>query len=379
MACKFFYTNYWDDYTLTETSEHENFPAENTQHRDFNKAWRSEYGAGSGWGNFSITANVNDRLDLDEGGGEFPVIITPGTYNADTLATMIGSQMTATSLTVGNTWTYVCSYDDVTNKFTIEETSGPNNFSILWKTGTHGSNGTGRTVGETIGFSEDADSGGEGPGAATYTANDLRIHSEERISIDFGTDTNIYAVFIRGHNFSASATVKAEFSSDNFTTVHSTTSFTIQDDILALEWTTPKNYQYARIWIEDRENSDLYVKMGRVFFGTHFQPTRSFLEVSTHAPLDPSVLKSSENGQFSSIQLDHYFTKNYSFIMESADKSNFNTMFTSCGTSKGLFFTKDTGSYLTTTDYVRFSQWQFNSILHSSSIWRLDVGVEKLR
>ena len=65
--------------------------------------------------------------------------------------------------------------------------------------------------------------------------------------------------------------------------------------------------------------------------------------------------------------------------MESADKANFDTMFTSRGTSKDLFITEDTSSYLTTTDYVQFKGWQFRSILHSTPVWRLDLGVEKLR
>ena len=79
MSIKFFYANLWDDYTITETSEHENFPAEYTQHRDFNKAWRSNYGAGSGWGNFKVEAGVNDKVDFEDNGSTTRVAtLTPG-------------------------------------------------------------------------------------------------------------------------------------------------------------------------------------------------------------------------------------------------------------------------------------------------------------
>jgi len=370
MACKFFWNNLWLDYSITETSEHENFPAENTQHRDFNKAWRSNYGAGSGWGNFNIVTGVNDKIDFEEvAANELTATLVQNEYTADELCTQIDTQLTAAS---GGGVVYTVTYSDTTNKFTLaSDRGGGKTFKLLWATGTN----TATSVGDDIGFDVSADDND----AASHEADDLRIHSEERITIDFGAATNIYAVIIRGHNFSASATVKAEFSTDNFANIASTTNFTIQDDILVLEWATPKNYQYARIWIEDRENSDFYVKMGRVFFGPHFQPTRSFLEEAPYIPLDPSISLESENGQPSSIQLDHYFTKTYSFIMEATDKSNFDTMFTSRGTSKDLFITEDVGSYLTTTNYVKFNGWQFRSILHSSPIWRLDLGVAKLR
>jgi len=368
MACKFFYNNLWDDYTITETSEHENFLAENTQHRDFNKAWRSNYGAGSGWGNFNIETGRNDDIDFEETpAAELTATLTQAEYNADELCTEIKTQLEAAGAS-----TYTVTYSDTTNKFTLasNRAGGGGTFKLLWLTGSS----VGK-AGDTIGFDMTADDAD----AASHTADNLRIHSEERLIVDLGAATNIYGIIIRGHNFSATATVDAIFSADGWTTIAEHPDFTIQDDIMVLEYTTPKNYRYVGIRIQDPDNSDLYVKAGRVFFGPHFQPTRSFLEESSHLPLDPSVLLASENGQLSSIQLDQYFTKSYGFIMEATDKSNFDTMFASRGTSKDLFITEDTSSYLTTTDYIQFNGWQFRSILHSSSVWQLDLEVAKLR
>ena len=370
MSLKFFYNNSWDSGTLTETSEHENFLAENTQHRDFNKAWRSNYGAGSGWGNFNIVTGVNDKIDFEETlGAELTATLAQNEYDADALCTQIDTQLTAT----GGGSAYTVTYSDSTNKFTLasDRAGGGGTFKLLCQNGTN----VATSAWDTIGFAITADRAD----AASHTADDLRIHSEERLVEDLGAPTNIYGIIIRGHNFSATATVDAIFSTDAWTTIAEHPDFTVQDDIMILEYNTPKNYQYVGIRIKDPKNSDLYVKMGRPFFGPHFQPTRSFLEESPYVPLDPSMLLASENGQFSSIQFDHYFTKAYSFIMGATDKSNFNTMFTSRGTSKDLFITEDTSSYLTTTDYVKFNGWQFRSILHSSSVWQLDLEVEKLR
>ena len=364
MACKFFYNNLWDDHTITETSEHENFLAENTQHRDFNKAWRSNYGAGSGWGNFLIILNDNDDIVFRETAIEAwrTATLDPGEYNADEVCAEIKDKMDA----AGGGSVYTATYSDSTNKFTIASDGGGGGLFQM--------NDTGNSALPTLGYT-----GTPYAGALTYTADNLRIHSEERLVENLGAATNIYGIIIRGHNFSATATVDAIFSADAWTTIAEHPDFTVQDDIMILEYNTPKNYQYIGIRIKDPENSDLYVKTGRVFFGPHFQPMRSFLEESPYVPLDPSMLLASENGQFSSIQFDHYFTKAYSFIMGATDKSNFNTMFTSRGTSKDLFITEDTSSYLTTTDYVKFNGWQFRSILHSSSVWQLDLEVEKLR
>jgi len=366
MTCRFYYNNLWDNYTLTESTEHSNFTAENTQHRDFNKAWHSNHGAGSGWGYFIIYAGggtQNNKIDFDEGGAELTATLTASTYDADTLATEIKTQMDA-----AGGLTYTVSYSDSTNKFTI---SAGANFTLKWSTGTNASD----SVADTIGFATAADDSG----ASTYTADEIRIHHTEAINIDLGSAQTVHAAMVRGHNFQSTATVKFQYSDDDFTTVAGSWTFTIQDDILAYQSTAGVTYRYWRITIQDVDNSDGYVEMGRIFLGPRFEPTRTFLEEMRYDPADPSIVNQSEDGQISSIQLGHYWTKNYSFIMESADKANFDTMFASPGTSKGLFITEDTSSYLSTTDYVKFNRWSYASVLYSAGYWRLDMEVEKLR
>ena len=115
-SIKFLWDSYWDDYTITESTEHDNFPVENTQHRDFNRAWRTNYGAGSGWGRFGVTTGVNDKIDFEETNGvELTATLTQAVYDADTLAAEIETQLEAAG---GSD--YTVSYSDSTNKFTIE-------------------------------------------------------------------------------------------------------------------------------------------------------------------------------------------------------------------------------------------------------------------
>jgi len=375
MSIKFFYSNEWDDedHTLTESTEHENFPAENTQHRDHNKAWRSQHGSGTGWGRFAIWTGVNDEIDFQEGGGALNATLTQGIYDVDTLCTEIKTQMEA-----AGGYTYTPEYIEsgtYANMFKITASAAP--FSLLCDTGANQAT----AVWSVIGFSTALDRVGQ----QFYYANWIRIHTDEWIKIDLGAATTVYAVIVRGHNFTSAASVKFQFSTDDFATISenlgpaSVFEGGYWVDPIILTWSSPKNYRYVRVYVEDTDNTDLYVKMGRVFVGGHFQPTRAFLEEMTHAPLDPSFLSQSENGQLSSMQLNHYFTKNYGFVMESADKTKFETMFASRGTSKDLFITEDTSSETTTTSYVKFNAWQFMSYLYSSSVWRLDMEVEELR
>jgi hypothetical protein len=370
MASRIYYDNLWDDYTVTASSEHSNFPDDNTQHRDLNKCWRSLYGAGSGWGTFLIEAGVNDKIDFEETGAT-PLVatLTAGTYNADTLAAEIETQLEASGAS-----DYTVTYSDSTNKFTLtsDGAGGAGLFRLFWSTGAN----QGTSVANDIGFFPGADD----VGALTYEADFVRIHTHESLTMDLGSAQNINAVIVRNHNLALSGSVaRIEFSADNFASVAESQAMTVQADIMLYIWTTAKSYQYVRIWLEDVDGDDRYLMVGRVYVGGHFEPTNTFLEETQYIPLDPSTLKQSEDGQYSSIQLTHYWKKQYGYIMGASDKSTFESVFTEVGTTKGLFFCEDTGSYLTTTDYVKFTSFQLQSLLHSVDTWRLDIEMEKLR
>lgn len=372
----FFYNNKWPEQDLEETTQHPNFPLENTILRDFNDEWRTRYGAGSGWGRFTVGAGVKDCIDFDEGGGALLAVITPGTYTADSFAMAVGSAMTAESSAVGYGWTYVCSYDDETNKFTIEETSGPNNFSLSWLTGLSGPGGNGRSAASVLGYSEAADD----TGASSYTADYIRIHRSEYARFLRSSTIDVDAIIIRGHNIQSGAVLYFQGSDDNFSTTPVNVSPTIQDNIIPYIWSSTQQRQDWRIWIEDVDNPELFIKIGVVYVGDGFQVVTNFSnQPHSWKPIDLSIEKESEGGQIRTIQLGRIYTKTYVFRVKGLTEIGyFEDMFEAVGTSKALFICEDPDNPLTTTFYCQFTDWEWNVINKSTHYWELSITVKNL-
>jgi len=354
---KFFYNNLFKTGTITATSEHVNFPKENMQHRDFTKMWHSNHGAGSGWGFFLIVAAVNSRIDFEDNGTDVLVIgLDPGVYTADELAAEIEGLL---ELVSGESFTV--EYLESSNKFKITNDVG--NFKLLWNSGVNKA----RSIATTIGYDDSADD----TGSDNYTADYARIHTEEVVACDFGSVKDIYAVIIQGHNISASGAVYVQFSSDNWTTIHAEVPFVIQPDILVLEWDTPKTYQYARIAIIDPSNSAGYVAMGTPYMGDQLQPETNFMGDGSIDRQDPSNVLPSENGQESSIQLDHFDLLSYTFHVKGlTEKGYFDALFDAMGNSKAFFYCEDPDLPLTTTKYVAINSFGWSG--------RRDVGLYTL-
>lgn len=124
-------------------------------------------------GAFTITTDVNDRIDFDEGGGELWATLDPGTYTTAELLIEIKDE-----LDDAGALTYTVTVDPNTKKFTIAATG---DFSLLWKTGTHGQDGTGTHVGLTIGYAQDEDS--EGESSYEADADVISIHKQDILGV----------------------------------------------------------------------------------------------------------------------------------------------------------------------------------------------------
>jgi len=116
----------------------------------------------------TVTVGVDDKLDFTEGGGELNATLTAAAYpvgatsaEAGTLCKEIKTQLEATGAQ-----TYTVTYSYTTRKFTITQDTG-GTFSILWKTGTNGSDGTDIHCGTLLGYSDAADD----TGATAYVAD----------------------------------------------------------------------------------------------------------------------------------------------------------------------------------------------------------------
>lgn len=363
---RFFYDNNWISPAISSSSAHPNFPASNAQIPWLTRSWRSRYEAGSGWGNFTIILGTNDALDFDEGGAEINITVPTGSYTADTLALQVGTLMTAASVAG---WTFVCTYSDDTNLFTIEETSGPNNFTIRWLNGTN----TATNVADTMGYDNAADDNGLN---ASFESDNVRIHNVEWVTISSAVVIPMTSVIIKHHNFSATVFVQIQGSNDNFATTLFNDTFVYNADIMALMYTVTRSYRYWRIWIEDTANDDGYVEMGIVFLGPDFSPLRNFSPIHLDNPQDPSLLKYSEGGQISTIQREHFLNKNYTFKATN-EKTGFDAIFDEVGISKALFICDDPDVGASVTEYFRLTPWSWSHL--AGDFWNLLIGVEKLR
>ena len=366
---RFMWDNEADAATITSSTEHTNFPDDNVVHRWHTRPWRSNYGAGSGWGRFVITAASNDRIDFDEGGGEITANLTPGVYTADSLAAHLKVIMDVASGAHTYTWEYL----DGSNKFKC--TDGTGNFQFLWLNGTN----VARSVGPVIGADMTADA--PNPAGPIWTADYIRIHNAEWLVFDFGSAQSVQSFVLRNNNFQSGATVRIQGHTANTWAAPSVTyTFgTIDNDIMVYFWASVQSYQYWRIYINDIDNPDGYVEMGRVFLGSYFSPTRGFKEEYGDNILDPSDVMFSKGGQISSNEEDEYVSVDLSFPAATADFATFKSMFNDRGRRKDMFVCLDTDNFATETYYMRFAS-QFNaSHMWNREYYWVQTQLEELR
>jgi len=366
---EFYYADQWKQFDIySETSQHPNFPSENTQHRDKHREWRSRYGAGTHWGYFYIGPGFsNNKIDFNEGVGALVATITTGIYNVDTLCTEIKTQLEA----VG-TGTYTIEYIESgsnANKFKITKSAGA--LLLLWNTGVNKAN----SIATTIGYDDSAND----TGSLSYTADYIRIHSKENILIDLGTNKNIYGFFVAGHNLQAGATVRIKGSTSGFSGWGIDQVMTVQDNYLYYRWTSAQAYRYWEFFIQDMDNPDLYIAAGTIYLCTQpFTPARNFQADHSFSNIDPSHLKISEDGQLTSNQFTHFKTKNYNFRAKN-ESADFKSMFDEVGTSKSLFIIEDPGDLPGSLYYARLTGMEFSAIVYANDYWTISIGTEEIR
>lgn len=122
--------------------------------------------------------NTNNRIDFIENVGiEANATITIGHYNANTLATEIGTQMTAVS---PNARTYTCTYNSTTRKFSIVVSAGTT--SLLFLTGAY----TSTSARKVMGFTKSDTSS-----SLTNTSDQIIDINSNRYNIDVISNINI--------------------------------------------------------------------------------------------------------------------------------------------------------------------------------------------
>jgi len=360
---KFFYQNLLKIYTPTETSQHENFPVENLQHRDFNKAWHSQHGAGSGWGNFYFTTANNSFRFEETVGVALNSTLTLGTYTATSLCAHLKTRLEAAGAS-----TYTVTYSDVTNKFTIasDRTGGDNIFKIRSDSD---------DVLDTLGFLDE-----DHPDAASHEADEIRIHSEEWLKVDAESAIDVQSFLFKKHNLSTGATAKIQgHTADAWSDPDVNVTLSLTSDITIYYWSSVQSKRWWRYYINDVENSDLYVETGRIFLGGYFSPEVNMRKDYGKRYVDPSELIFSDGGQISTNKKTKYVTMSLVFEYTSAaDLATFETMWAALGATEEFFFTRDRDSADDTTIYMRIADMAMEHI-QMDDLFVVTLALEQLR
>jgi len=324
---EFMTLNLLDSATLSHSSEESSLPAEYIQSLARTKKWRSKLG-------WNIVAGVNDKIDFEDDGGVKVATLTAGNYATGALmAAHVQTQMDAASVD-----TITCTYSSGTRKMTIA--SDGTTFELDWDSGANAST----SAGEDLGYDTSADD----TGSTSYVGDNPCRCSREWIGIDLDSATQCRrCVIVSPHNFSSSAVVKLyRHTADSLPAATEVGAFTYDADFMVLEFDA--TYQYWWIHIDDIDNEDSYIEMGRAFLGTLTQPSVS-ASIYNYAliPVDESPISATPEGVVGKHIRDMYHRVPFCFACVSeADRNILLAIYRSIGAFSHFFFMPDPGQTL---------------------------------
>jgi len=251
------------------------------------KTWRS--------GGYYVVTTSNRGIVLQETAGVNQTVnIATGTYTSD--ATFLAAVKTALDGASGSA-VYTVSRNTTSNKIVITSDAGGGAIFRLMCTNAS------FTAADLLGFSTSADR----TGALTYTADNVRIHTEEFIRWDLGTATQIQAFAIigtklNGLNIQSTATVKLQGNETDVWTAptYEATLEWNEDAIAKVKATGTTELDTLRYWrlsIVDKDNPDGYVEIASAFLGEAVEPTEGCAQFPLReAHIDFSNVAQSEWG-----------------------------------------------------------------------------------
>jgi len=343
MGCvKLFSDNYADANVyanLLVSSEQANFPAENvlsTVRRS--KVWRSE-------GYYLIESGSNTIVFRDvSGGGDKTATITAGEYT--TTASFMAAVDAA--FEAAGSANYTVTQDSTTLRFVITSdlSGGATHFELYWATST--------AMASIMGFAAS-----NLTGASTYTADYLRINTQEFLVFDLGLPStpNGFA-FCGSRNraikISTTATLKLQGNTTNSWATPGFEETLVYDDqmIYTLDpnYFSVTPYRYWRLLIQD-QNPNGYVEIGSLFLGTHYSPTRGAAQFPFSTSLDDSSnISYSDGGQSFSNVLEKTATINLTWsALTKQEVEALMDIFEFYGNSYPLFVSFDSSEAFTTS------------------------------
>jgi hypothetical protein len=121
--------------------------------------------------------------------------------------------------------------------------------------------------------------------------------SNQYWTINLGSAQVVNCACIAGHNLTSGATIRVEGSSDNFATIHFTSTITDWMVGPIVHFFASQTYRYWRFFISDAANPDLFIQVGRFFIGTYLQVTPSSEVPVSVGTFDTSKVSFSISGQ----------------------------------------------------------------------------------
>lgn len=364
-SCRFIYKNLIrtaDILTASVGTHHPQFPVEYCQDDALSLPLRSRHGTGTGNGRFVVTAGANNKINFNEGGAELTATLTAGTYNGQTLAVEVETQLTA-----AGALSYSVSYSDSTAKFTI---AASGNFALLWNTGTN------KAVDASglLGFSDAADD----TGTDTYTSDTMVIHTSEIYDFDLGAAYEYDSVALLNHNLSASATIKVYGADDDaFTSNVVTDTLTHNTNNLYEFIAAARTKRYVRLEVIDVANPAGYVQVGVFVVGKYLETNRCFGQYDD-GPLDETEIEySPSNNAF--VTQERPALNNWVLPFTGLDDTSVagvKLLLTECGVRLGFWLCTDATAANTSSYWVKLKEVSLPHFNHNGH-WSWEAPVEE--
>lgn len=350
MGCyKILRDNYLDVDILAnreESSELSGFPASNAYNRERrSRVWRSG-------GYFKVESGSDTIVFRETTAVDLTATVAAGEY---TSATALAAAI-ETALEAAGASDYTVTHT-TTLKFKIESdgAGGGGIFELRME------DANSADMADLLGFDTVARTGG-----LSYTADELKIHSEEFLLFDLGVESKPDAFVLVGPRnkpikISETATVKIEGNhTDNFsgTPVYSAT-LTVEEDTMAVlagsdeDSLSPVGLRYWRLSIVD-QNPNGFIEVGALFLGRSYSPSSGTVQFPFQIEKeDRSTTLVSEGGVTTSDQREKtdIFVARWDFLSKQ-DREDMDFIFEKFGTHTSFFISQD-GSANIGTDQKR--------------------------
>jgi hypothetical protein len=351
MSVRLFDENFIDPDVVSNadvSSEQAAFPAMNA----YNKQRRSKVYRSNGY--WKVISGENTIIFRETTAVDLTATITAGEYTSTT--SFLAAVKSA--LEVPGASTYTVSVDTTSGKIKIASNGagGGGILELIW------SDPGSLDIAAMLGF-DTVDS----TGALTYTADALRIHTEEWFLWDMGISSNPTGFIVVGPRnrpikISPSATIKLQGNETNTWASPSYETTVPYDDRVFLVMDAAglhtEALRYWRFQIIDKDNPNLYIEIGAIFLGSFYSTTRGQAQFPFgSAMVDRSSTVLSEGGQtFSDIR-----EKTQSFDLSwtgltLVELERLVRIFDVLGTSVPMFVAFDPDSWFSSdaTYYVRY-------------------------